>query len=247
MDNYQTAVEAAMLAAEIILESGGETYRAEETLLRMCQGFGFPNAEIIAFPTGFFVSFELPDGTKRAHTLRIRDRSMCLGNINDANNISRMAASGQINSEQALKMLRHVHDAPGHTPAQSALAFAFSSAFFAIMFRGGPVDFFISFLTGFTLQFLMPVYRRIHAPAPLVSLFSGIIGAAMSLVLIKIFGGNQEAIIAGALMPLLPGLAMTNAVRDTMRGDLVSGLARGADALLSVIVLGCGVAVVLML
>ena len=34
-------------------------------------------------------------------------------------------------------------------------------------------------------------------------------------------------------MPLVPGLAMTNAVQDTMRGDMVSGLSHGAQAVLT--------------
>ena len=34
-------------------------------------------------------------------------------------------------------------------------------------------------------------------------------------------------------MPLLPGLAMTNAVQDTMRGDIVSGVAHGMNAILT--------------
>jgi len=32
---------------------------------------------------------------------------------------------------------------------------------------------------------------------------------------------------------MLPGLAMTNAVQDTMRGDIVSGLSHGISALLT--------------
>ena len=42
-----------------------------------------------------------------------------------------------------------------------------------------------------------------------------------------------DATVAGALMPLLPGLAMTNAVQDTMRGDIVSGLSHGINAILT--------------
>ena len=54
-----------------------------------------------------------------------------------------------------------------------------------------------------------------------------------------------KLIIIGAIMPLLPGLAMTNAIRDTMRGDLVSGVARGAEALLVAVALGTGAGLVL--
>ena len=46
-------------------------------------------------------------------------------------------------------------------------------------------------------------------------------------------------------LALLPGLAMTNAIRDTMRGDLVSGVARAAEALLVSVALAAGVGAVL--
>ena len=44
--------------------------------------------------------------------------------------------------------------------------------------------------------------------------------------------GSVNATIIGGIMPLLSGLAMTNAVRDTMYGDLVSGMTRAVEALL---------------
>ena len=46
------------------------------------------------------------------------------------------------------------------------------------------------------------------------------------------------------MMPLLPGLAMTNAIRDTIRGDLISGIARATEALLVASSLAAGVGVV---
>ena len=42
------------------------------------------------------------------------------------------------------------------------------------------------------------------------------------------------------LMPLVPGLAMTNAVQDTLRGDMVSGLSHGASALLTACLIAGG-------
>ena len=42
-----------------------------------------------------------------------------------------------------------------------------------------------------------------------------------------------EESVAACLMPLLPGLAMTNAVQDTMRGDMVSGISSATNAVLT--------------
>ena len=51
---------------------------------------------------------------------------------------------------------------------------------------------------------------------------------------------ETELIIAGAVMPLVPGLAMTNAVQDTMRGDMVSGISHGVQAILTAFLIAGG-------
>lgn len=52
--------------------------------------------------------------------------------------------------------------------------------------------------------------------------------------------GNVEVIALGAMLPLFPGIAMVNAIRDTINGDLVSGVARVAEALISALSLALG-------
>ena len=51
---------------------------------------------------------------------------------------------------------------------------------------------------------------------------------------------QTELVVAGAVMPLVPGLAMTNAVQDTMRGDMVSGLSHGAQSILTAFLIAGG-------
>lgn len=247
MEQYQVGMKAVLLAAETILESSGETYRAEETALRMAQAFGFDRTEILAFPTGFTIAFYLKEGWKETHVVRIRDRAIQLDSINEVNTISRKAACGEMSAMESLKALQTLRSRPVPHILQQSLIFALSAGSFSVMFGGGFTEFLVSFIAGFLMRTLMPLYWHMQAPAPLVALFSGAVAAIASLVLIRVFGGNQEAIIAGAIMPLLPGIAMTNAVRDTMRGDLISGTARGADAFLSAVLLAAGVAIVMML
>ena len=45
-------------------------------------------------------------------------------------------------------------------------------------------------------------------------------------------------------MPLVPGLLITNAVRDVMAGHLVSGISKGAEAFLTAFAIGGGIAIV---
>lgn len=41
---------------------------------------------------------------------------------------------------------------------------------------------------------------------------------------------NINVMVISSIMLLVPGLAITNAIRDTMSTDYLSGLARGAEA-----------------
>jgi uncharacterized membrane protein YjjP (DUF1212 family) len=58
-------------------------------------------------------------------------------------------------------------------------------------------------------------------------------------------GHDLDKIIIGSVMPLVPGLHITNAVRDLMAGHLVSGLSKGAEAFLTAFAVGSGIAAIL--
>jgi uncharacterized membrane protein YjjP (DUF1212 family) len=48
-------------------------------------------------------------------------------------------------------------------------------------------------------------------------------------------------------MPLVPGVAITNSLRDAMNGDLIASTGRAMEALLSALAIAAGVALVLSL
>lgn len=56
---------------------------------------------------------------------------------------------------------------------------------------------------------------------------------------------NLNYLIIGSVMPLVPGVALTNALRDLIAGHLISGLARMVAGTLSALAIGGGIAVVL--
>ena len=58
-------------------------------------------------------------------------------------------------------------------------------------------------------------------------------------------GQSLDKIIIGALMALVPGIAITNAMRDIMAGDMVSGISKGAEALLIGAAIALGTAIAL--
>lgn len=238
-------MDSAALAAQTILESSGETYRAEETALRMCRAFGLLESQIMAFPTGFVLS-ALSEGTRETRVCRISERSIRLDRIDEVNAISRRTEAAKLDAEGAFSELTALRERPGIKFWLSCLFYGLSAAFFSVMFGGLYVEFLLALVIGFLVQTAqIPLVNR-QVPSQLRPFLLGFFAAITALLALRLLPASQEAVITGVIMPLLPGLAMTNAVRDSIRGDIISGLARGADALIASIMLSAGVAVALL-
>ena len=246
MDTLSTTLDAVCLASQMILESGGETYRAEETVERMCQGLGIPRVDVLALPTGLMLTMTMEDDSTLSRIVRVRNRSTDLGRMDQCNDISRKVASGHMSAEEALQALREIRQ---FTPQRRFLlvgASALSAASFTVMLGGSWIDFIVSFFCGALVQLLMPPLQKMRVPVLISSMIAGALTTLMALTSTLLLPGvTIEPIISGAIMPLLPGLAVTNAMRDTMRGDLVSGGARAIEAILSVMMLAAGIGLML--
>ena len=59
------------------------------------------------------------------------------------------------------------------------------------------------------------------------------IGAAAILSVKLGLGQSQDLIIIGCVMPLVPGVQITNALRDLLAGHYLSGVSRGTEALMT--------------
>ena len=86
-------------------------------------------------------------------------------------------------------------------------------------------------------MFLSRFRKRGLAASVIGGMFTALLPNLLVLVLPAL---QTELVIAGAVMPLVPGLAMTNAVQDTMRGDMISGLSHGAQAILTACLIAGG-------
>ena len=226
-------MKALQLAGRIIMENGGETYRVEETVTRMGRAFGLKDVESFAVPSGVFVSYEKEDGSHETAVLRVHRKGINLTRVNAVNQISRQAERGEITLDGALRALQAIEYSTLYTNRQILPAAGISAAAWAIMFGGGVADFFIAFATALVAELLTQWMTKRQVHGYMATLLCSFVSTILpQLVCHALQTGSPEACIAGALMPLLPGLAMTNAIQDTMRGDIVSGVAHGMNAIL---------------
>jgi uncharacterized membrane protein YjjP (DUF1212 family) len=104
--------------------------------------------------------------------------------------------------------------------------------FFCLLFGGSWPEFGVAFVMGVTVSIILKYLAQLHLNTFLLNA----VGAGMVVWFAKMAGlyigyMNTDNIIIGGIMLLVPGLAITNAIRDTMAGDLVAGTARTVEAI----------------
>ena len=240
--------QTARLAGRLLLENGAETYRVEDTVSYICKSFGLTEVSVLSLPTGTVYSFVDADGVPHCEVIRIKVRTTNLGQVARVNEISRGIVTGAIPLAEGYERLDALSRAKPQPLWLAILASAVSAAFFSLLFGGNAFDFLIALLCGAVTRALAVLFSEDSVSSTLYTLLSGALSAAIAVFSVRFYPfGNQTSIIIGAIMPLLPGLAITNAIRDTVNGDLVSGVARTADALLKAVAIAAGVGAVLAL
>jgi uncharacterized membrane protein YjjP (DUF1212 family) len=243
--NSHEITQICLLAGKIILQNGGETYRVEDTMMRIAAAYGIENSHSFVTPTG--IIFAIDGSSQMTKLIRISERSTNLLKVSLVNDISRKISTGNLAAGDAHRLLQEIDTNAFIYPAWlKVLAAAIASGCFLIMFQGSWRDFIpVMLIGGISFGFLVQLHRIV--PIKFFSEFitALLIGTLSVLFVHKGLGVDLDKIIIGSVMPLVPGLHITAAVRDLMAGHLVSGLSKGAEAFLTAFAVGAGIAAVL--
>jgi uncharacterized membrane protein YjjP (DUF1212 family) len=243
LDQTNEVLEVCLLAGKIMLQNGAETYRVEDTMMRIAASFGIHESHSYVTPTGIIFSI---DGTGPTKLIRIVERSTDLQKVAIVNNISRKISSGELSLKEACNMLKEVDAKNLAYPlwAQVAAA-AIASGCFVIMFQGGWGDFLPAVISGGFSFYCLDYVHRLVKIKFFAEFCASFIAGILAVLLVAIGLGNDlDKIIIGSVMPLVPGMLITNAVRDLMAGHLVAGLSKGAEAFLTAFAIGTGIALI---
>ena len=115
---------------------------------------------------------------------------------------------------------------------------------FVPLFGGSFLEILISAVVGCVVAALFTLGKKVQMSGFILNTISAA-GVAISAIWLKRFlpGWDLDIVIISSLMPLVPGVAITNAIRDTLRGDYISGGARILEAFMTAAAIGLGAGV----
>ena len=239
MEGQRRILDLCVDAGETLLANGAEIYRVQQTMEIIARSYGARSFHVYVLTNGLFASME-ESGAVQSAAVRSTPRvEMNLGRISAVNALSREIVAGRVPLEDAfarLAQIRATHGLPGWL---MVLASAFSAACFCYLFGGSAVDAFTAL-------------ARVRAPLnKLVSnmLSAGVV-ALVSLACVQGLGlagvaCSLDKVIIGGIIPLVPGVALTNGIRDVANCDYLSGTIRAIDAVLIAAGIALGVGLVL--
>ena len=238
----EQALNVALNIGKVLLKSGAETSRVEDTIARFCRSFGYHDVNVFATPTMIIIGDET--AANASLMCRIRYRSNNLSNVKAVNDFSYGLRPETFNYEEAMAFLQHLLvQQPPYGKWTVCLASALCSAAFASMLGGNSHDFMAAFVTG---GLAMVLLKQLGGYRPSAFWENALAGAAIGACTILCCAISVQCtktnIIVGSLMPFVPGVACTNGLRDYMAGDLVGGNSRIAEALLFAISIAIGLA-----
>lgn len=245
--NMQPAglMNAALRAGEIMLTSGAEIYRVEETIVRISNSYNMP-CESFVLPTGIFISIR--DGGGDVHTAfkRIRNRKVDINRIDRINSLSRELQNNQLSYEEITAVLDKIESEKQYVFPLRLAAAAGSSFVFTMLFKGSYYDGLAALIIGIIAYLLREVFAKKGFYHFLEVFIAGLTAGFLSIAAVRYFPIlNEYKIIIGSIVLYLPGVSITNGIKDALYGDLVASLTRLGEAFLLVTVLAAGIGIAL--
>lgn len=233
-----------------LMISGAEIYRAEDSVSRLLKAYGLESAEVFAIPNCLTVSIESGEGEPMTRIRRIPEHGTSIEMLERYNALCRELCREAPPYDEAMARLEEVSKSKTQYPVWVQLvAYYVAAAAFCLFFKGDFFDCLIGGVSGIAVGLALMFMSRLGANGFFKTIAASAVSALLTLCFALIWPTiNVDAIIIGAYMALVPGVAFTTALRDIMAGDLVSGIAKCAEGIFIAVAItvGTGLAMSLM-
>lgn len=243
-ENPENLSKLIMEAGEVLLESGGEIPRVEDTMKRIAKAYG-ASADVYTLSNGIFLTLNV-NGNETTHIKEVPISSMNLTHVVEVNDLSRAIADCEYTVDEALIELERIKNKPLTDDKIRILFAGFAGATFAYLFDGRFYDCIAAFVTsGLIFIFTLFASRR-KFPKFLRTVVGSSLATLLSQLLFNLgLGNNLNSIIIGAIITMVPGVTLTISIREFIFEDYLSGTIHLVDALL--VSVGMAVGVITML
>lgn len=246
MENVKQVLSAILDAGEIMLTSGAEVSRVENTIQHMATAYGFEKVDVFTIIYSIVVTVHDREGNIETQTRRIEARDINMRKVELINALSRKVCRETLPLEQLRQEIEEIRGEKGYPAWVISLIYGIAPAAFAVLFGGGAGDALAACIGGLIVRVVLLAGIRLRIQNIVLSMIcAGVAGICAMVTVALGIGQSQDMIIIGDIMLLIPGLALTVSLRDMIRGDLISGLLGVCEAVMKALAIAIGLALAL--
>ena len=225
---------------EQMLVCGAEVHRVEDSIERMCSAIGFIKTDVFIITSSMVVTVYTTEDNY-TQTRRIKGIGMDIERLHRLNALSRKICEQDLSEHDISSELNKIKLLKRSPLRLECLSYMLISGSFTLFFGGNFIESIASALIGSAIC----IINHFSEKAFLNKIFAKFIGAfavtlgayiLMELGVIHI----MDKVIIGNIMLLIPGVGLTNALRDLLVGDNIAGLIRLIEAVLLALAIAAG-------
>ncbi len=236
-------LKAACKLGRNILENGGEIYRVEETINFFLEAYGIFDAQIFAIPATIIVTIEEEGERPLTIVERVKGSSINLDKLSKFNDLSRRACQNKLSIESVMQEIEEIRAEKPYSFFMSLMAFGFTAFFFCLFWKGDLRDSLVAFVCGLSTKYCLDFMSRGKTNIFFSNAVSSAVIAYIAILCVNLgLAHHYDKIIIGAIMSLVPGVAITNIMRDIIAGDVITGTTKLAEVLLIALAIAVGIA-----
>ena len=230
----------------LLLQSGAEIYRVEESIRRILAAYGAEDENVIALHSCIIVTIPEKDGTPVTQSKRLYQRDLDFDLLIRLNHLCRQLCRETPAIPNALASLQKIRNKKKRIPLwQAVCSFSLVSFLFVFVYGGSPWEAFYAGISGILVKLFLHLLDLLGAGRFFTELSASASASILCLFAPLLFPARPELMIVAISMNLAPGVAITNSAREIISGDLYAGLVRMAEAMLTGLALALGAGLVL--
>ena len=245
-ESTREALDVASLAGDILLASGAEIFRVEETIDRIARAYGVKSSDAFVLSSGIFLTAESGKKQEFARVRHIPLSAARLDKVTAVNQLSREICSHECSLIDAWNRLERCKNISFGKPVVHIFFCGLGCGCFSYLFGGTALDSIVGFFIGMLLQVFLFALKRHKNSKFITNILGSAFVTLLSLIVLS-FGTPilYDKVIIGDIMPLVPGIALTTSIRDFFNGDYLSGAIHMIDAILTAFCIAVGVGTVI--
>lgn len=226
---------------EQMLISGAEVHRVEDSITRMCHALGAVRVDVFIITSSMVVTIHTNDGNTYTQTRRVTVTNFDFERLHLLNDLSRAICEKNLTVQQIEERLNAVKACKGTQTRVEMLCYAVIAGAFTLFFGGNITEMLISLLIGAIVRSSLFFSEKIISNKIFEKFFATVIITLSALLTVKCgWIERVDNVIIGNIMTLIPGIGLTNAIRDLFTGDSIAGLLRSIEAVLTALAIAAG-------